>query len=240
MTITNKDNGTNINEVADGIYRINTPVDIVGGFSFNQYLVVDDAPLVFHTGPRKMFPLVSEAIASVIPLQDLRYISFSHFEADECGGLNEFLAVAPGASPLCGSLLGMVSINDVADREAVTLGDGESISTGKHTFKWLDAPHLPHGWETGYLFDETTDTLFCGDLFTQPGAGGEVVTEDDILGPSEAFRQQMDYFSHTRNVDALVEHLAETEPKTLACMHGNVWKGDGGGLLRELKNSLME
>ena len=234
----NSESETNIHEVAENIYRINTPVDLAGGFSFNQYLVVDDAPLVFHTGPRKLFPLVSEAITRVLPLSDLRYISFSHFEADECGSLNEFLAAAPGASPLCGSLLAMVSINDVADREAVTLADGETINTGKHRLRWLDTPHLPHGWETGYLFDEATETLFCGDLFTQPGYGSDVVTEDDILGPSEAFRHQMDYFSHTKNLDTLLEHIASTEPTTLACMHGNVWKGDGGALLRALKSKL--
>lgn len=240
MTITNKESGTNINEVADGIYRINTPVDIAGGFSFNQYLIVDDEPLIFHTGPRKMFPLISEAIASVMPVKELRYISCSHFEADECGGINEFLAAASESSPLCGPLLGMISINDVADREAIILKDGESKNIGRHTLRWLDAPHLPHGWETGYLFEESTDTLFCGDLFTQPGHGKEVITESDILGPSEEFRHHMDYFSHTKNLDELMEHVAGTEPTTLACMHGSVWKGDGGALLRELKTSLMK
>lgn len=240
MHITDKQSGTNICEVAKDIYRINTPVDIAGGFSFNQYLLVDDEPLIFHTGPRRMFPLVSAAINSVIPLQSLRYISFSHFEADECGSLNEFLAAAPDAVPLCGFLLGMISINDVADREAVVLKDNESIGTGRHRLRWLDAPHLPHSWETGYLFDETTDTLFCGDLFTQPGHGKEVITENDILGPSEEFRKQMDYFSHSKNADVLIEHLAKTNPSTLACMHGNVWKGDGAALLRELKSALTK
>ena len=240
MTVTNNESGTNINEIADGIYRINTPVNIVGGFSFNQFLIIDDEPLLFHTGPRKMFPLISEAIASVIPVKDLRYISFSHFEADECGGLNEFLAAAPNASPLCGPLLGMTSINDIADREPIIIEDGESRSLGEHAVRWLDTPHLPHGWETGLLFDESTDTLFCSDLFTQPGAGKEVITESDILGPSEEFRHQFDYFSHTKYIDSLMEHVAETEPTTLACMHGSVWKGDGAALLRALKDSLKE
>ncbi len=238
MHITDKDSGTNVCEVSEDIFRINTPVDIAGGFSFNQYLLVDAEPLIFHTGPRKMFPLVNAAINSVIPLKSLRYISFSHFEADECGSLNEFLAAAPAAVPLCGFLLGMISINDVADRAAIILKDGETISTGRHTLRWLDAPHLPHGWETGYLFDETTRTLFCGDLFTQPGYGREGVTEEDILGPSESFREQTDYFSHTRNSDQLIEHLARTNPATLACMHGNAWKGDGAALLRKLKSAL--
>jgi len=240
MHITDKQTGTNICEVAEGIYRINTPVDIAGGFSFNQYLLVDDEPLVFHTGLRKLFPQISAAINSVIPVKSLRYISFSHFEADECGSLNEFLAAAPGAVPLCGSLLGMISVNDIADREARVLKDNEAVNTGGHRLRWLDAPHLPHSWETGYLFDARTDTLFCGDLFTQPGHGREVVTEKDILGPSEEFRKQMDYFSHTRKADTLLEHLAETGPATLACMHGSVWKGDGAALLRELKSVLVQ
>lgn len=239
MKITNQQSGTNIAEIADGIYRINTPVDIAGGFSFNQFLVVDDEPLVFHTGPRKMFALIKEAIESVIPIGQLRYISFSHFEADECGGLNEFLAAAPQASPLCGELLGMISINDVADREASLMKHNEVRSIGKRRLRWLDAPHLPHGWETGYLYEETTGTLFCGDLFTQPGHGEEAITESDILGPSEDFRHSMDYFSHTKNLDKLMEEVAATEPETLACMHGSAWKGDGGALLRELKVRLQ-
>ncbi|MGP0594798.1 MBL fold metallo-hydrolase [Nitrospira sp. T9] len=241
MTITNKQSGTNVHEIADGIYRIYTPVVIegAGAFSFNQYLIVDDEPLIFHTGPRKMFPFVREAVASVLPVEKLRYISFSHVEADECGSLNEWLAAAPQAVPLCGTVAAMVSINDLADRAPRALTDGERLTLGEHTVRWFDTPHLPHAWECGLLMEERTSTLFCGDLFTQGGADHSPVTESDILGPSEAFRHQMDYFSHTKNAGVLLEKLASTHPTTLACMHGSAWRGDGTQLLRALADVLQ-
>ncbi|MGD8617363.1 MAG: MBL fold metallo-hydrolase [Gammaproteobacteria bacterium] len=240
MTVTNSQSGTNVHEVSDGIYRINTPVVFQNGntFSFNQYLIVDDEPLLFHTGPRKMFALVREAVASVLPVEKLRYVGFSHVEADECGSLNEWLAIAPRSTPLCGSVAAMVSIEDLADRSPRGLADGEVVSLGKHRVRWLDAPHLPHGWDCGFLTEETTRTLLCGDLFTQGGDGLLPLTEADILGPSEAFRQRMDYFSHTRNARTLLERLVATEPTTLACMHGSAWRGDGAALLRALADSL--
>ena len=209
--ITNPQSGTNINEVAPGIYRINTPVSLpdgAGQFNFNQYLVVDDEPLVFHTGPRRMFPLVREAIGRVIPVERLRYVGLSHFEADECGALNDFLAAAPRAEPLCGRVAAMVSVNDVADRPARALADGEILSLGKHRMRWFDTPHLPHAWECGLMMDLTTRTFFCGDLFTQGGAGEPPLTESDILAPSEAFRGQMDYFAHAPDTAAALERLA--------------------------------
>ncbi len=239
MTITNRQSGTNVHEVVDGIFRISTPVDVAGGFTFNQYLIVDDEPLLFHAGPRKMFPLVYEAVGSITSVKDLRYIAFSHFEADECGSLNEWLAVAPKASPVCSQVAAMVSINDVADRAPIAMAEGDTLSLGKHTVKWLDAPHLPHGWETGYLMEESTRTLLCGDLFTQGGADLPAVTESDILEPSEAFRKSMDYFSHSTKATELLEKLAREEPNTLACMHGSAWKGDGASLLRALGKSLF-
>ena len=241
MTITNTQSGTNVYEIAEGIYRINTPLSIVpGGFSFNQYLIVDDEPLLFHTGPRKLFPLVSEAVASVMPTERLRFISFSHVEADECGSLNKWLRVAPRAVPLCGRVAALVSIEDLADRPPRALADGETVSLGKHSVQWFDAPHLPHAWECGFMMEESTRTLLCGDLFTQPGTGDVPLTESDILGPSEAFRHQMDYFSHTKNADAMLERLARTNPTTLACMHGSAWHGDGAALLRELAQALSQ
>ena len=148
MLITNKQSGTNVHEVADGIYRINTPVFMAGGpggFSFNQFLIADEAPLLFHTGPRKMFPLVREAVASVLPVERLRYVGFSHVEADECGSLNEWLAAAPQSAPLCGKVAALVSIDDIADRPARALADGETLALGKHAVRWFDTPHLPHG-----------------------------------------------------------------------------------------------
>jgi len=241
MHITNKQSGTNIHEVADGIYRINTSVVIEGGpggFSFNQFLIDDDAPLLFHTGPRKMFMLVREAVASVLPVERLRYIGLSHVEADECGSLNEWLAVAPQSSPLCGKVAALVSIDDMADRPARALADGETLTLGKHAVSWFDTPHLPHAWECGFLMEERTKTLLCGDLFTQGGADLPALTESDILGPSEAFRHVMDYYSHTQNARAMIERLASAEPTTLACMHGSTWKGDGAKLLRALADVL--
>jgi flavorubredoxin len=240
--ITNTQSGTNVHEIADGIYRINTPLSeqiAPGGFSFNQYLIVDDEPLLFHTGQRRMFPLVCEAVASVVPPERLRYIAFSHFEADECGSLNEWLAIAPQSAPVCGKIAAMVSIEDQADRSPRALADGETLQLGRRVVRWFDAPHLPHAWECGYLMEEQTGTLFCGDLFTQPGTGETPLTEADILTPSEAFRRQMDYFSHTKNTRALIEQLASTHPTTLACMHGSAWRGDGATLLRALAESLM-
>lgn len=234
--ITNSAAGTNIQEIAAGIYRINTPIAFPDGrgFSFNQYLVVDDAPLLFHTGPRRLFPVVSEAVASVIPLERLRYLGLSHVEADECGSLNELLAMAPEAVPLCSRLAAMVSIDDLSDRPARALADGEQLSLGRHTVEWIDTPHVPHGWECGLLMESLTRTLLCGDLFTQPGRGEVALTEADILEPSESFRQPMDYFAHAPQTAATLERLAQLEPHTLACMHGSAWQGDGGALLRRL------
>ena len=239
--VTNTQSGTNINEVAAGIYRINTPVTLPGGpeFNFNQYLVLDEEPLLFHTGPRKMFALVREAIEHVLPVERLRYVGLSHFEADECGAINEFLAAAPQAVPLCGQVAALVSVNDVADRPARALADGEVLSLGEHKMRWFDTPHLPHGWECGLMMDSTTRTFFCGDLFTQGGTAGDPpVTEKDILAPSEAFRAHMDYYAHAPDTAAILERLATERPTTLACMHGSAWRGDGATLLRALAEAV--
>src|SRR5262249_31045697 len=151
MTVTNQGSGTNVHEVESGIYRINTPVmlDGAGGFSFNQYLVVDDEPLLFHTGPRKLFPLVREAVESVIPVRRLKYIAFSHVEADECGSLNEWLEAAPNSVPVCSAIAALVSVNDIADRAPKGLANGERLKLGKKIVEWFDAPHLPPGWGGG-------------------------------------------------------------------------------------------
>jgi len=232
---------TSVHEIADGIYRLSTPVTIAngpGGFTFNQYLVTDEEPLLFHTGPRRMFPLVREAVSRVLPVERLRYIGLSHFEADECGSLNEWLAVAPSAEPVCGRTAALVSVNDVADRPARALADGEVLALGTHAVQWFDTPHLPHAWECGFLLDQRTRTLLCGDLFTQGGASHPPLTEADILGPSEAFRAPMDYFAHTKNTRGMLERLAAEKPTTLACMHGSAWRGDGAQLLHALADAL--
>jgi len=241
MTTTDSTSGTNVHEIAAGIFRINTPVAIAGGpgaFSFNQYLLLDDEPLLFHTGPRKLFPLVRDAVASVLPVERLRHIAFSHVEADECGSLNQWLAAAPHAAPLCSRVAAMVSIEDLAVRPPRAMADGETLSLGERSVQWFDTPHLPHGWDCGFLMERTTRTLLCGDLFTQPGDGRAPVTEADVLGPSEAFRRAMDYFAHTPNDRRMLERLAAENPQTLACMHGSAWHGDGRALLHELADAL--
>ena len=239
--ITNAQSRTNINEIANGIFRINTPISIPGGpgqFSFNQYLIVDDEPLLFHTGPRQLFPLVQEAISSVMPLQTLRYVGLSHFEADECGSLNAFLGASPRAVPLCGRIAAMVSVNDFADRPPRALSDSEELTLGRHTVRWFDTPHVPHAWECGLMLESSTRTFFCGDLFTQGGPGDIALTEADILGPSEDFRKPMDYFAHAPQTRAILERFAVEQPMTLACMHGSAWRGNGAALLRSLAAAL--
>jgi flavorubredoxin len=235
--ITNQQSGTRIDEIAAGIYRITTPVDIPalsGGFSFNQYLVVDDEPLLFHSGYRRMFPLVREAISAVIPVEKLRHVGFSHFEADECGALNNFLEVAPQATPLASDIGALVSLNDFADRPGRGLADGERFSIGSHRLEWINTPHVPHGWDCGVLFDHTTGTLFCGDLFTQGGSKCPPVTEDDVVEPSERFRAPLDYFAHATGTGAILERLALLNPRMLACMHGSAFRGDAAAQLRKL------
>lgn len=230
-----------ITEIAPRLHRISVampPEFIPGGFSFNQYLLLDEKPLLFHTGPRKLFPLVSEQIKKVMGLEQLRYIAFSHVEADECGALSAFLAAAPQARPVCSDIAAMVSINDLVDVEPIGLADGQVLETGQHRLTWQTTPHLPHGWECGYLFDETARTLFCGDLFTQPGTGEKALVHDDIVASSEAFRGHMDYFSHSTNAPALIDKLARLRPELLACMHGSAWSGDGESQLRKLGRSL--
>jgi flavorubredoxin len=234
--------GTRVDEVAEGVYRISTPVSptvIPGGFTFNQYLVVDEAPLLFHTGHRALFPQVRAAIERVLPLERLRWVAFSHVEADECGAMNLFLAAAPNAQLVCSQTAAAVSVNDLADRPPRPLADGEVLSLGRKTVRWMDTPHLPHGWEAGYLFEERTRTLFCGDLFTQPGDRHGPRTTGDILTPSEAAREAFGYFSPTGGTArAKLERLAATEPQLLACMHGAAYAGDGAALLRGLADAL--
>jgi flavorubredoxin len=234
--ITNPQSGTNVHEIAGGIYRINTPAPLPDGsaFNFNQYLIVDDAPLLFHTGPRKMFPLVREAVARLMPVERLRFVGYSHFEADECGALNEWLAVAPAAEAVTGRIGAMVSMNDFADRPGRALADGEVLSLGRHAVKWFDAPHVPHGWDSGLMMESSTRTLLCGDLFTQGGRGETPLTESEILSASEAFRAPMDYYAHAPETVKILERLALERPATLAVMHGSAYRGDGAAMLRAL------
>jgi flavorubredoxin len=241
MGTTNTTSGTRIDEIADGIYRISTPVPpsvIPGGFTFNQFLVVDDEPLLFHTGPRKLFELTRAAMTTVMEPAKLRWVAYSHWEPDESGALNEWLEIAPRATAIQGNVGVNVCLNDQAIRKPRALGDGETLSLGTKQVRWIDTPHLPHGWDCGFLFESSTRTLLAGDLFTQGGDDVAPITEHDILGPSEATRRMMDYYSHTVDPSALMEKLARCEPTTLACMHGSSWRGDGSKLLRELAKTL--
>jgi flavorubredoxin len=241
MPITNTNSGTRIDEITTGIYRVSTPVPpnpgLPLGFSFNQILIAADAPLLFHTGPRKLFPLTLEAVRTVIRPETLRYVGFSHFEPDESGALLDWLDVAPKASPVCSVVGAMVSLADV-DRPATPLADGQILDLGSHRMQWFDAPHVPHGWDCGFMGELSTRTLLCGDLFTQAGATNSPVTEDDIVGPSEAMRAAMDYYSHGPNTAATLTRFASFEPRLLACMHGSSYRGDGGKALRELASAL--
>ena len=215
---------TRIAEVADGIHQLTTHVPEMD-FSFNQYLVTGDEPLLFHTGPRQMFPLVSEAMARVIPVDQLRWVSFGHVESDECGSMNQWLAAAP-QSTVAQSMTGcMVSLNDLADRAPRPLADGEVIDIGGHRMRWIDTPHVPHAWEAGLLYDETTRTLFCGDLFTQTGAY-EPSTTGDIIEPAAAAENMFRSSSLAPSSSATVRRLAELDVATLALMHGPTFTGD--------------
>jgi flavorubredoxin len=242
MTTTNAQTGTRIDEIAANIFRISTPVppnpELPPGFSFNQFLIAAPEPLLFHTGLRKLFPLVREAVRAVLPPESLRYIAFSHVEADETGALNEWLATAPRAQPVCSRVGAMVFARDATDREVVALAQGDSLELGSHRVAWFDAPHVPHGWDCGFLGEVSTRTLFCGDLFTQAGANNPPLTERDILGPSEGMRKQMDYFSHGKDTRLHLERMAGFEPRVLACMHGSSFAGDGRAALLALAAAL--
>jgi flavorubredoxin len=234
---------TRVDEIAEGIFRISTSVPIPaipGGFTFNQILIRDETPLLFHTGPRGLFEATRAAIETVLPVSSLRYLSYSHFEADECGAMNALLALALGAIPLCGQVSAMVSMGDMADRPPRAMADGEELDLGRHRIRWMDTPHVPHGWDAGLLWESTTRTLLCGDLFTQPGAELPSVTEGDILGPSEAMRTGMGYFSCLDKARTILGRLAELRPQTLATMHGSAFRGDGATLLQGLADAMSE
>lgn len=230
---------TTIHEIADRIYRISTWVpDVVppAGLTFNQFLVDAEEPLLFHTGPRAMFRLVAGAIARIRPVSELRWITFGHLESDECGSMNQFLAAAPAASVAHGALGCAVSFDDLCDRPPRPLVHGEVIDLGSKRMRHLDTPHVPHNWEARVLFEETTGTLLCGDLFTHLG-NGPALTSRDIVGPAMEFERTFDHYSSlSPDLPAVIDHLAELEPTTLALMHGSSYSGDGGAALRALSD----
>lgn len=227
---------TKLSEIAEGVYRLSTYVPEVAppaGFTFNQFLVLGDEPLLFHTGPRRMFPLVREALGRVVPPERLRWITFGHFEADECGAMNEWLAVAPQAVPAQGQTCCNVSLRDFADRPPRALANGEVIDLGGKRVRFIDTPHTPHGWDAAVLYEESTRTLLCGDLFTQLG-NEAALTEGDIVGPAIAAEELFRYSSLNPGMGATIRGLAELAPRTLALMHGPSFAGDGAAALRAL------
>ncbi len=228
---------TKISEIADGIYRLSTFVPDIAppaGFTFNQFLVLGDEPLMFHTGLRKMFPLNRDAVSRLISPALLRWITFGHFEADECGAMNEWLAIAPEAQLAHGQTGCAVSLNDMADRLPRVLQNGEVIELGRgKRVRYIDTPHTPHGWDAGVIYEEATGTLLCGDLFTQLG-DGPALTDSDIVGPAITAEDLFQYSCLNPDMGTTIRTLAELSPRTLALMHGPSFSGDGGAALRAL------
>ncbi|MGD2111070.1 MAG: MBL fold metallo-hydrolase [Phycisphaerae bacterium] len=233
-----------ITEIAPNVHRIcilHREINL----QFNSFLVVDDEPLLYHTGMRSMFPDVLEAVKTVIDPATLRWIGFSHFEVDECGSLNSWLEVAPQAQAVSGLVGSMVNLTDFADRPPRVLETGETLNTGRFRFRHYPTPHLPHGWDAGMLFEETHKVLFCSDLFTHNG-DVEALTESDILGRARASLEEfqagplMDYTPYTPNTRPLLERLAALQPRTLATMHGSSFAGDGAKALIELDSVMKE
>lgn len=225
---------TNIDEIAPDIFRLSTLVPEVGptGFAFNQFLIRDEQPFLFHTGMRQLYPLVSAAVSRIINISDLRWISFGHVEADECGAMNLFLADAPKAEVIHGATAVMVSLNDLADRPPVIATDAP-LEIGAHRLRFIPTPHVPHGWESGLWYDETTRTLFTGDLLTQAGDTPAIV-DDDIVAAALVTEEIFHSTSYSPNLVPTIEQLATLEPTTLAVMHGASFRGDGATQLRAL------
>ena len=232
---------TKIDEIAPDIFRLSTYVDEVAppaGFTFNQFLIRGDEPFLFHTGMHQVFPLVSEAVNKIVPVSGLRWISFAHVEADECGAMNDFLAVAPNAQVVHGGLAIMLSLNDMAARPPRPMGDDPTsddsvLDIGGHRMRFLPTPHVPHNWESGLWFDETTETLFAGDLFTHVG-NGPAITGDDIVELALAGEEIFHSTSLGPNVAPTLRRLAALNPTTLATMHGSSYRGNGAQQLEEL------
>lgn len=224
-----------VTEIADGIFRLSVYVPEIGppqGFTFNSFLILDDEPLLFHAGQRGMFPLFSAAVEQIMPLERLRWISFGHIEADECGAMNLWLAAAPNAQVVHGETACSISLNDLADRTPRAVKDGELITTGQRRVRYIDTPHVPHSWESGLIFEETSETLFCGDLFTQFGA--EPITREDIVLAAIAAEDAFHSTSVGPATGPTIRRLAELHPVTLALMHGPTFQGDGAGALTRL------
>lgn len=228
----------NVTEIAPDLFRLSVFVPELN-MQFNHFLVRDDEPLLFHTGLKGMFPLLHEAVAKIIDPATLRYIAWSHFESDECGALNEWLKVAPNAEPVCTLVGKLVSVDDFSDRPAKGMTPGDVLETGKYRYRFYPSPHIPHGWDAGVLFEETTKTLFCSDLFHHFGDTAPL-TSDSLIEPTQQGMQLLQqgplagYMPYTSQTEGVLRQLAELKPETLAVMHGSSYQGAGDQLLLEL------
>lgn len=230
---------TDVAEIAPGIFRLSTFVPEVAppaGFTFNQFLITADEPLLFHCGGRRMFPFVSAAASRIMPVERLRWISFGHVESDECGAMNLWLEAAPQAQLLFNPLGCMVSLNDLADRAPRPIGDDELLDLGGKSVRVIATPHVPHGWEAQLLFEESTKTLFCGDLFTQIG-NGPALTTDDLVGPAMIAEDAFHATSIGQATAPTIRRLAALKPDRLALMHGSSFEGDAAGQLLRLADA---
>jgi flavorubredoxin len=235
---------TTINEIAPDVYRIGLYVPDYN-MQFNHFLIKDEEPLLYHAGMRMMFPMLKEAVSSLIDLNKLRWVGFSHFEVDECGSLNDWLEVAPHAQAVCSEIGAMVNMGDFAIRPARGLTSADKLKTGKFSYRFIPTPHLPHGWDAGVLFEEKSKTLFCSDLFHQDG-NGVALTDRDILGEVRASlgagqsSPLPDYMPYTHKTKGMLQQLADLQPATLAIMHGSSYRGDCAKALQELDGIMKD
>lgn len=233
-----------VNEIAPNFYRISTYISEIN-LQFSQFLINDEEPLLFHTGMRALFPDVRDAVATVIDPAKIRWISFSHFEADECGSLNEWLQIAPAAQPACSMVGALVSINDFAQRPARGMTDGEVLTTGQYSFRFLQTPHVPHCWEAGLMFEETQRTLLSSDLFHQNG-DVEPLTDSDVIDRTRTTLIEYqagpfaNYMPYTKHTDPILQKLADLKPRTIVPMHGSAYTGDGERAIRDLAVVMRE
>lgn len=230
---------TEVASIADGIFRLSTFVPDIAppaGFTFNQFLIIADEPLLFHCGPRAMFPLVSAAVSTIMPVEKLRWISFGHVESDECGAMNLWLEAAPEAQIVFNPVGCMVSLNDLADRPPRPVGDDEVLELGGKRARIIATPHVPHGWEAQVLYEEITGTLFCGDLFTHLGNGPALV-DGDMVGPAMIAEEAFHATSIGQATVPTIRRLAELKPYRLALMHGSSFEGDAAEQLVRLADA---
>ena len=233
-----------VTEIAADCYRISTYIP-EADLQFNQFLIKDEEPLLFHTGMRSLFPVVREAVATIIDPSTIRWISFSHFEADECGSLNEWIQIAPSAQPVCSTVGALVSVNDFSQNPAKGMNEGDVLSTGKYRFRFIQTPHVPHCWEAGLMFEETNETLLCSDLFHQNG-DVEPLTESDVIDRARMTLLEYqagpfaNYMPYTKHTDSTLQRLAALKPRTIVPMHGSAYAGDGERAIRDLAVVMRE